>query len=255
MPGARGEEKMKTLLITLLMLSVNSVFADNISANMAINLIAKNVYLHTSYKQVEGFGMVASNGLIVVADKQAYIIDTPWSEQDSENLITWLKAQELEPKALVSTHSHQDRTAGIAFFNSVSIDTYASSLTNEFLKKSGKALPKKTFSNESFWLVDDLIEVFYPGGGHTEDNVVVWLPKSNLLFGGCLVRSLEAKSLGYTGEASINTWSDSVAKLQDKYPHDSIVVPGHGQIGNSQMLQHTKDLVVLKTKQQTLNSH
>ena len=90
--------------------------------------------------------------------------------------------------------------------------------------------------------------MFYPGAGHTLDNVVVWLPKANILFGGCFIRSLDSKSLGYTGEADIGQWPSSVDALLAKYPDAKLVVPGHGAIGDLALLRHTKALALAASK-------
>ena len=37
------------------------------------------------------------------------------------------------------------------------------------------------------------MEVFYPGPGHAPDNVVVWVGRERLLFGGCLLKDEEAQ--------------------------------------------------------------
>ena len=87
------------------------------------------------------------------------------------------------------------------------------------------------------------IEAFYPGGGHTEDNIVVWLKPSQLLFGGCFIRSIESNSLGYIGEAKVQEWSESINKVLSQFPTADIVIPGHGKPGKLNLLEHTKSLV------------
>ena len=91
-------------------------------------------------------------------------------------------------------------------------------------------------------MVKDQIQAVYPGGGYTIDNIVVWLPESKILFGLCMVRSKDSKSLGYVEEPSINTWSDSIEKLILKYPDAKTIIPGHGAFGNIELLEHTKKL-------------
>ncbi len=86
------------------------------------------------------------------------------------------------------------------------------------------------------------MEIFYPGPGHTIDNVVVWLPALNILFGGCFVKSLHSKSLGYVKEASINQWSQSIDTLIARYPSTKLVIPGHGMEGGQELLVHTHRL-------------
>ncbi len=76
------------------------------------------------------------------------------------------------------------------------------------------------------------------GEGHTKDNVVGYFPSENILFGGCLVKELNA-SKGYLGDANIEEWSNTVEKVKKTYPKTKIVVPGHGEYGNQQLLDYT----------------
>ena len=84
-----------------------------------------------------------------------------------------------------------------------------------------------------------LSSVTLPGAGHTEDNLVVWLPDNGILFGGCLVRPLEWNSLGFVGDASIESWADSVRSIKSKFSGIVTVVPGHGGVGDAELLDHT----------------
>ena len=47
---------------------------------------------------------------------------------------------------------------------------------------------------KSGWDEETLREPFYPGPGHTEDNIVVYFRKRNLLFGGCLLKTMRQKN-------------------------------------------------------------
>ncbi len=216
--------------------------ADSKLPNLEITQIDEGAFLHKSYSQVEGWGLVSSNGLIVVDNNSAFVVDTPWSERDTAKLVNWIKAKNYTLLGSMSTHSHEDRTAGIKWLNNHSIPTYATKLTNELLIKENKTPAIHAMSGTEFSLANGLVEVFYPGGGHTIDNVVVWLPKSNILYGGCFVRSLKSGSLGYTGEAHIEQWPKSVTKVMARYPNAKIVVPGHGSKGDTMLLTHTKAL-------------
>ncbi|NHO68256.1 DIM/SIM/IMP family subclass B1 metallo-beta-lactamase [Aestuariicella hydrocarbonica] len=225
-------------------LNVNAVFASESLPEIEISEIQPGVFLHTSNSRVEGYGLVSSNGLVVVDGSKAFIIDTPWSDRDTQQLVAWIHAQQLELMGSLSTHSHQDRTAGIPWLNAQAIPTYASVLTNELLKQQGQALASNPFEGPEFSIADGLIEIYYPGGGHTIDNLVVWLPRVNILVGGCLIRALGTNNLGYTGEASIEAWPTTVAKVQAKYPNAKWVIPGHGEVGDQRLLEHTKQLSI-----------
>jgi Zn-dependent hydrolases, including glyoxylases len=210
---------------------------------MKVTEISKGVYLHQSFHRTDDFGVVSANGLVVVENGKAFIIDTPWSDHDTEKLVDWVLEKNYKFLGSISTHSHEDRTAGIKWLNSHSIPTYATKLTNALLKSEKKELATYTLKENESNLADGMLEVFYPGGGHTIDNVVVWLPKSKILFGGCFTRSLESKGLGYTGEAYIEQWAGSAESVLKKYAEAEIVIPGHGKIGDLTLLGHTKSLV------------
>ena len=233
---------MRLLIVLLCTLITHVQAADKISREMEISELDDGVYLHTSFKFVEEWGLVGSNGLVVMLDQDAYIIDTPWSADDTETLVNWIADQGFDLKGSLSTHWHDDRTEGVAFLNARSIPTYASELTNELLAQNDKVLASQVFEETEYWWVPGQIGAFYFGGGHTIDNLVVWLPGSNILVGGCLIRSLGSKNLGYTGEALIEAWSDTVEEVQSRFPGAKIVVPGHGAVGDPGLLAHTRML-------------
>lgn len=217
------------------------VFAEQSIPDLKIQNLENGIYLHTSFERYDGFGIVASNGLIVTDNEKAYIIDTPTSVEDTRRLVEWAREREFTVEASISTHFHDDSTAGIEWLNSQSIPTYASRLTNRFLGKEDQTEAINSFDTTSFWLVKDLIEVYYPGAGHTQDNVVVWLPKQSALFGGCFVKT---ESLGNLTDAVIEAWPESAQNLISRYGNAQLVVPGHGEVGDASLLVRTRALAL-----------
>lgn len=235
---------MRAKLIALLMLFgvINCALANDALPDLKIRKLDEGVYLHSSYQVVDGFGLVDSNGLVVLDGNDAYIIDTPWSAEDTQKLLDWLKAQGIVVKGGISTHFHEDRTAGIELLNAQAIPTYASVLTNELLAKAGQAQARNMFDLAGFEWVKGKVEVFYPGAGHSRDNVVVWLPEKEILVGGCFVRAKETGSLGNVSDAVISDWPKSAEKLMSRYQNARLVIPGHGKIGDVSLLEHTQAL-------------
>ncbi|GGP86351.1 DIM/SIM/IMP family subclass B1 metallo-beta-lactamase [Shewanella ulleungensis] len=213
------------------------------STQLNISPLVPDVYLHQSYKQVSGFGLVESNGLVVVQDKQAFIIDTPWTDSDTAKLVDWITLQGLTTVASISTHSHEDRAGGVGYLNSKGIATWVSNDTQAILTANRLSTATHTFVDNKHILQPQLIEVYYLGAGHTVDNLVVGLPKQQILFGGCLIKSLNSRTLGYTGEADLKQWPVTVAKVQAQFTEAKMVVPGHGKIGNTSLLSHTIELL------------
>ena len=230
------------LLAMVLVLLPAVAFANHENGQLDIAPFADNVWLYHSYMQTDDFGLVSSNGLVVVDEGDAYIIDTPWSEKDTIVLLDWIEAQGFTPKASISTHFHLDRSAGISVLNERKIDTWASKQTNQLLVQQGWAQANHEFEGDELSLLEGVIEAYYPGPGHTMDNIVVWLPKAGILDGGCLIREMSTTSLGYTADGSVPDWADSVENVIQRYRQVKTVIPGHGQPGNAALLVHTQEL-------------
>ncbi len=238
---------MKSINLIVLFIPFFVFANDEGTKALKIQKLSDNVYQHISFKRVEPWGLIEASGLVVVNGTEAHMIDTPWTTQGTRELIKWIETKGLTLKNTVVTHFHEDASGDLSLLNDLKIKTYASSLTNKLLKSNQKETSSDEISSNTFELVEGLVSVFYPGAGHTEDNIVVWLPKEKILFGGCFIKSLHHKDLGYTGDAVINEWSNSIQNVINRYPDIKLVVPGHGEVGDISLLTHTQKLA-LSTK-------
>jgi metallo-beta-lactamase class B IMP len=227
---------MKKLFVLCIFLFCSITAAGESLPDLKIEKLEEGVYVHTSFEEVNGWGGVTKHGLVVLVNTDAYLIDTPFTTKDTEKLVNWFVERGYKIKGSISSHFHSDSTGGIEWLNSQSIPTYASELTNELLKKDGKVQAKNSFSGVSYWLVKNKIEVFYPGPGHTQDNVVVWLPEKKILFGGCFVKP---DGLGNLGDANLEAWPKSAKILMSKYGKAKLVVSSHSKIGGASLLKRT----------------
>lgn len=231
------------IIVLVLALLSPLASADRFNGEMEITKIADNLYLHTSYKKLPDFGFFPSNGLIVVEQGEAYIIDTPWLKKDTEVLIDWIRLAGFDIKAALVTHSHDDRSSGLSILKEQAVATYAYSQTNALLAARGETPALHAFDEREFVLLQGAIEVYYLGPGHTSDNIVVWLPKQRVLFGGCLVRSALTQTLGNIADAHLDAWARTVRAIEETVSAIQWVVPGHGPIGGDELLAHTIQLV------------
>lgn len=78
----------------------------------------------------------------------------------------------------------------------------------------------------------------YLGAAHTEDGIVVWIPKDKILFGGNEVRSIGGW-YGNIGDANLKEWSNTILKVKENYGTAKIVIPGHGKYGDIKLLDYT----------------
>jgi glyoxylase-like metal-dependent hydrolase (beta-lactamase superfamily II) len=72
---------------------------------------------------------------------------------------------------------------------------------------------------------------------------VVWFPEEQLLFGGCLVKAMDANEIKGVADSDLAGWLPAVRRLQERYPETLWVVPGHGNCGGPELLQHTAILL------------
>jgi len=219
--------------------------------------IAPGVWMHTSYKNIPPYGPFPSNGLIVVTNENdAVLIDTAWNEAQTAEIVEWVQ-EHLQRKliAAIVTHAHDDKMGGMGVLKRTNIPTFAHPMSNTLAPKRGllaadhDLLVKPNDDLEVPGLNLPNIAIFYPGPGHSEDNIVININERGVLFGGCLVRPSTSFSLGSTKDATIDVWGHSVDKVATRFPESSIVIPSHGRPGDRSMLAHTSRLTRKKTKE------
>lgn len=207
---------------------------------LVITRVSANSFIHTSYHQTDDFGKVPCNGLIVRDGAEVVIFDTPTKDAASEELIAWIE-QELHcrVKAVVPTHFHVDCLGGLEAFHAHGIPSHAHAKTIELAAANNAAVPQQAFTDSLILMAgSERVLVRHYGEGHTVDNVVGYFAKEDVLFGGCLIKELDA-SKGYLGDANVNAWSATVERVKQAYPQVKVVVPGHGRHGDGRLLDYT----------------
>lgn len=211
---------------------------------LKITEISTNIFVHESYLTTEDFGKVAANGMVYFNNVEAIVFDTPTNNEASKELISWIiTEQKKRIKAVVITHFHEDSLGGLQQFHDKKIPSYANEYTITLAKvDKTKTLPKHGFDkNMEFKIGEESVLVKFFGEGHTKDNVVGYIPNENILFGGCLIKTLKAGK-GYLGDANVDEWPNTVLKIKKELPHLKIVVPGHGNHGDTSLLDYTANL-------------
>lgn len=205
--------------------------------------LSENTFVHTSYLQTDDYGHVPCNGLVVRNGHQALIFDTPTDDQSAKELIRLVQDSLLcKIMTVVPTHFHSDCLGGLKAFHEAGIPSIANELTLELAKNSGVEIPKNGFRDSLILEIGrGKVVIKFLGQGHTRDNVVGYFPSEDVLFGGCLIKELDA-SKGYLGDASVDEWPATVKKVKKEFPRVKRVVPGHGEAGDSSLLDYTQKL-------------
>lgn len=209
--------------------------------DVAVKKLAEGVWLHTTYFDISGYKHVPANGLIIIDGKNAIMIDLPWTDEQAGVLFDWItREHKAAIQKVVPTHFHIDCAGGLAEAHKRRADSFSLEKTAELLKKSNKPVPKNWFTERlSLSCGNTRVELAYLGGGHTIDNIVAWIPAKKILFAGCLVKALNAKNIGNTEDADLINYPITLRKVKERYPDAKIVVPGHGQPGGLDLIDHT----------------
>jgi len=216
----------------------------SISEDLEIIPLTKHCYRHVSYWDTKEYSRVAANGLIYQSGDSVIIIDTPWNDNQTLKLLNWIRnSLKADTKAVIVTHWHADCMGGLQEVHKSGINSYALDQTAEIAKSKQLPAPEFLFSDS---LVISLnhkpVKMMYFGGGHTKDNIVVWLPDEKVLFVGCMVKTMNWNTLGFTSDADLESWPHTIEKVLKYFPDDLIIVPGHGEPGGKGLLRHTLTL-------------
>ena len=215
--------------------------------DLIITQISANAFQHTSFLQTNDFGNVPCNGLIVRGKDEVIVFDTPTNDSSTNELIKWIKEKlHCKVNAIIPTHFHNDCLGGLKAFENVGIQSYANFKTIELARENNYVVPKNSFTDSLVLTVGgEKVIVKFFGEGHTKDNVIGYFPTEQVMFGGCLIKELKAGK-GFLGDANIAEWSATVERIKAAYPDLKIVVPGHGQYGDSKLLDYTISLFKVK---------
>jgi len=217
------------------------------SETLVITQVSPNVYQHTSFLQTESFGNVPCNGMIVHNNNETVVFDTPVNDEISEELIQWIQ-NNLKSKinAVVPTHFHDDCLGGLNAFHKHHIPSIANSKTIEIAKEKKLPVPLRSFDNQEKIVVgNQFAELYFFGEGHTKDNIVAYYPNEKVLFGGCLIKELNAGK-GNLADANETVWAETATKLKSTITDAEIVIPGHGLTGNTDLIDYTIKLFTQK---------
>jgi len=240
---------MRTIIFLLCLVIESANFAQTytqIKVNDDITLvkISDNVFMHISYATYPNFGRVSCNGLILADKGKAFLFDTPYSNELTKELVTYISdSLKLRVVGFIPNHWHNDCTGGLEYLKGIGVKTYANQLTIDILKEKGLPYPEIGFKDSlQLFLGDKEILCYYLGAAHSMDNIVVWIPSEKILFAGCMAKSTSSTNLGNTVDGDLKTYPITIKKVIDKFPDAKMVIPGHGNFGGIELLTHTLKL-------------
>ncbi len=211
-----------------------------------IEKITDSLFVATTYTMLNGRPFPASS-LIVLTSGGAVLIDAGFDSLQASIIKEWMQLLHLFPTACFITHAHNDRSGGIPAY----ISSY-SPIKFLYNNRTASELKRKYNLTYTYIPVDDdetfvfgltKFQCFYPGPGHSPDNIVIYLPQHDLLFGGCFIKDAAAPGLGNLEDADVKQWKRSLQKMITRFPKPEIVIPGHGDWHDASSIEHTVALL------------
>jgi metallo-beta-lactamase class B len=264
----------KIIIIALVSLFILASGSEiQLSEDLRIINIEKGVYIVT-----HSFPWPGNSLVVFLSGNDVIFVDTPYNNEATRKVVEWIKSENKKANIIeINTGFHNDNLGGNEYLLSQNIPVYGSERTArliedgkiyetmkaalELMKKTGNAnqkcveayktqkfkAPNRLFDiEEGFKLTigEEIVEVYFPGESHSIDNVVVYFHNRKILFGGCMVKSLESRGPGFTDDANMEEWPKSVKRVSDRYKNARVVIPGHGNWGDRKLLNHTIELLV-----------
>ncbi|MFZ5939606.1 MAG: subclass B1 metallo-beta-lactamase [Bacteroidota bacterium] len=215
-----------------------------ISEDLELSELVPGIYVHTSYASTGSYRHVPANGLLVVNGTEALMIDSPWNDSLTMLLTNWLSDSiGIRVTGFIPGHWHEDCMGGLGWLQSQGIKTWSGEHTREIAVQKGLPVPDVGFTDSLNIIFGQReIRCYYPGPAHSTDNIVILIEPENILFAGCLVKSMGSTNLGNTADGDLKSYSSTMENIIKRFPDPQIVVPGHGACGGAELLRHTLEL-------------
>jgi metallo-beta-lactamase class B len=234
------QQNFKNILLFFLCIIPIVSFGQTEEAKLKITPLTGDFYIYTTYNTYEGY-RIPAHGMFLLTSKGVVLFDTPWDTSQFQPL---LDSIQLNYKGNVvfclATHFHSDRTEGLEYYRKKGIKTYTTALTDSWSEKNNKKRAEYLITKDTVFTFGHYsFETYYPGEGHTADNIIVWFEKEKLLYGGCLIKGADAENLGNMEDANINQYETTLKNVQHKCKDPKFIIVSHSDWNNLNSLNHS----------------
>lgn len=198
------------------------------SPKLKIESLTDNFYVYTTYNTYQD-SKLRSNGVYLVTKKGVVLFDTPWDTSQFQPLLDSIYMRHKQKVIMAfATHWHSDKTAGLEYYRNKGIKTYTTVLTDLLSQQHNAKRAEFLMQQDTTFVIDKYqFETYYPGEGHTKDNIVVWFPKERILLGGCLIKGALDENLGYLGDGNIKEYASTLLKVKRKFSNPTFIITTH----------------------------
>lgn len=226
-------------LLTIVLTAFQSL-SQSASEKLKITPLTGDFYVYTTYNTYED-SKVPANGMYLVTKAGVVLFDTPWDTTQFQPLLDSIEKRHQQKVTLCfATHWHSDKTAGLTYYRKQGIRTYTTIRTDELSKKNDKPRAEFLMSTDTVFKAGQYaFEVYYPGEGHTTDNIVIWFSKEKVLYGGCLIKGVDDENLGYLGDANTAAYEQTLINVRQKCRNPKHIIIAHNDWHDLRSLDHS----------------
>jgi metallo-beta-lactamase class B len=234
----------KFVILSFFLIAISSASSQAPNRSLNISHLTGDFYIYTTYGSYEG-NPVPANSMYLVTSKGVVLFDTPWDSTQFQPLLDSIKYKHNKNVVMcISTHFHEDRTAGLEFYRRKGIKTFTTEQTDKISKVRNEKRAEFLIHNDTIFTIGQhIFQTYYGGEGHSPDNIVIWFDKEKILYGGCLVKSMETEDLGNLSDANVKAWSSTIKRIQHKFRNPNYIIPGHYDWQSTESLTHTLNLI------------
>lgn len=224
-------------------LITSHIFGQSTDSKLKISHLEGDFYIYTTYNSYKG-EQVPANGMYLLTNAGVVMFDTPWDTTQFQPLLDSITLKHKKNVVMCfATHWHNDKTAGLEYYRQKGIKTYTTILTDELSKKKGEKRAEFLMTKDTVFNVGQYsFETYYPGPGHTDDNIVIWFKRERILFGGCLIKGADAENLGYLGDGNVKEYASTLKKVQQKFKNPAFIIVAHSDWKDINSLRHSIEM-------------
>ena len=181
----------------------------------------------------------SGNVTVLVGDDAVILIDDKFA-QDHDGIMELVRSITDAPiHYVINTHLHPDHVGGNPALQALGADVVASENARRIMaERQAPGLPNVTMEDFLRIYLDDMpIDLHYYGRGHTDGDIVVYLPEERLLIAGDLFALYGPYQpvIDYSSGGSLRDWTRTLERVM-QLDFDT-VIPGHSGLTDRATMQ------------------
>jgi cyclase len=181
----------------------------------------------------------SGNVTMLVGQKAVILIDDKFA-QDHDGIMKLVRSiTDLPVHYVINTHLHPDHVGGNPALQALGADVVASENARRIMaERATPGLPNVTMEDFLRIYLDDMpIDLHYYGRGHTDGDIVVYLPTERLLIAGDLFALYGPYQpvIDYSSGGSLRDWTRTLERVL-QLDFDT-VIPGHSGLTDRATMQ------------------